>query len=210
MQELLDGIWHWTTFRETIGMDVSSYWVEPAGIVIDPMVPPDVGLEWFEGRDVQPQQVVLTIGLHWRESQEFAERFGGIPVRAPSAGLERFEGTGRAAEKYEWGDELAPRVTAVEVGAIAPDEGALHIAHGDGAIAIADGLIRAGGGGPLSFVPDGLMGDDPETVKAGLVDSFRGLLTREPWDSLLLAHGNPVVGGGRQALRDFVAEPDGS
>ena len=190
-------------------MDVSSYWVEPAGIAIDPMVPRDVGLEWFEGREVQPQQVVLTIGLHWRESEEFSERFSGVPVRAPAAAAERFAGTGREFEKYEAGDEVGPGVTAVEIGAIAPDEAALHITHGDGAIAIADGLIRAGGGGPLSFVPDALMGDDPETVKAGLVDSFRGLLTREPWDSLLLAHGDPLVGGAREALRDFVAEPDG-
>jgi hypothetical protein len=207
MDELLPGIWHWTTFRETIGMDVSSYWVEPAGIVIDPMAPPDVGLEWFEDREVRPQQVVLTIGLHWRESDEFTERFG-IPVRAPAAALERYAGTDRQAERYEWGDEVAPGVTAVEVGSIAPDEAALHIAHGDGAVAIADGLIRAGGGGPLAFVPDGLMGDDPQQVKDGLRDAFRGLLTREPWDTLLLAHGAPVVGGARRALKDFAESPD--
>ena len=88
-------------------------------------------------------------------------------------------------------------MTAVEVGGIAPDEGALHIDHGDGAVAIADGVIRGPGGGPLGFVPDGLMGDDPETVKAGLRDSFRGLLERD-FDTLLLAHGEPVVGRGAQ------------
>ena len=207
MKELRAGIWHWTTFRETIGLNVSSYWVEPAGIVIDPMVPSDVGLDWFADRDVQPQQVVLTIGLHWRQSDEFAERFG-IPVRAPAPALERFQGTDRQAEPFEWGDEVAPGVTAVEVGAIAPDEAALHIAHGGGAVAIADGLIRSEGGGPLSFVPDGLMGDDPQDVKDGLRDAFRGLLTREPWDTLLLAHGAPVVGGARRALKDFVESPD--
>jgi metallo-beta-lactamase superfamily protein len=203
MQELLPGIWHWTAFRDTIGADVHSYWVEPAGIVIDPMVPPDAGLDWFDQRETRPQQVVLTIGLHWRESDEFAERFG-IPVRAPAAALERYEGTDRSPEAYEPGDEVAPGVTAVEVGAIAPDETALHIDHSGGAIAIADGVIRARGGGSLAFVPDGLMGDDPETVKAGLRDSFRGLLVREPWDTLLMAHGAPVVGDGRKALQDFL------
>jgi hypothetical protein len=207
MEELQSGIWHWTSFRDTIGMEVSSYWVEPAGIVIDPMVPADVGLDWWDGRDVAPQQVVLTIGLHWRESDKFAERFG-IPVRAPAAALDRFEGTDRRAEKYEWGDDVAPGVTAVEVDAIAPDEAALHIAHGGGAVAIADGLIRAEGGGPLAFVPDFLMGDDAQEVKDGLRDAFRGLLTRDPWDTLLLAHGPPVVGGARKALKDFVGSPD--
>ena len=203
MQEIRPGIWHWTAFRETIGSEVHSYWIEPAGIVLDPMVPRDVGLDWWNDRDVQPQQLVLTIGLHWRESDEFRSRFRGIPVRCAPAALERFEGTGRQAEKFEFGDEVAPGVTAVEVGAIAPDETALHIDHGGGAIAIADGVIRAAGGAPLSFVPDFLMGDDPDTVKAGLVDSFRGLLTRE-WDTLLMAHGEPIAGGAHSALRDFV------
>jgi hypothetical protein len=207
MQELLPGIWHWTAFRDTIGTEVHSYWIEPAGIVIDPMVPPEAGLEWWEGRDLQPQQVVLTIGLHWRESDQFAERFG-IPVRAPSPALKRFEGTDRNPEKYEWGDEVAPGVTAVEIDAIAPDEGALHIDHSGGAMAMGDGVIRAQGGGPLAFVPDGLMGDDPQEVKDGLRDAFRGLLTREPWDTLLMAHGAPVVGGARRALKDFVESPD--
>jgi glyoxylase-like metal-dependent hydrolase (beta-lactamase superfamily II) len=203
MQEIRPGIWHWTSFRETIGQDVSSYWIEPAGIVLDPMVPPGPGLDWWDGRDVRPQQLVLTIGLHWRESDEFRRRFPDIPVRCASPALERFEGTDRQAEGFEFGDEVAPGVTAVEVGGIAPDETALHIEHGGGAIAIADGLIRASGGGPLSFVPDFLMGDDPETVKAALIDSFRGLLTRD-FDTLLFAHGEPLVGGAKTTLRDFV------
>lgn len=201
MHELVDGIWHWSAFRDTIGQEVSSYWIEPAGIVVDPMVPPDVGLDWFDDRDPRPQQVVLTIGLHWRESDAFANRFG-IPVRAPAAAAHRFEGTARRPEFYEPGDELGPGVTAVEVGAIAPDETALHI--GSGAVLLADALIRAQGGAPLAFVPDFLMGDDPETVKAGLRDSLRGLLTRD-WNVLLLAHGEPIENGGRQALTDFLA-----
>ena len=204
MEELKPGIWHWTTFRDTIGQDVSSYWIEPAGVVLDPMVPPDVGLDWFAGRDVQPQQIVLTIGLHWRHSDEFRERFGEIPVRVAASGLHRYEGTDRRAEQFEWGDEVAPGVTAVEIDAIAPDEAAFHIDHSGGAMAIGDALIRAQGGAPLSFVPDFLMGDDAETVKAGLRDALRGLLEREPWDTLLLAHGAPVVGDARKELQDFL------
>jgi hypothetical protein len=202
MHEIADGIWHWTAFRDTIGQEVSSYWVEPAGIVVDPMLPPDVGLDWWDDRPLAPQQVVLTIGLHWRESDEFAERFG-IPVRAPAASAHRFEGEDREWSPYDAGDEVAPGVTAIEIDAIAPDEYALHIAHGPGAVAIADGLIRPQGAAPLGFVPDGLMGDDPETVKAGLRDAFRGLLTRD-WDALLLAHGEPFASGGRRALEDFL------
>ncbi len=202
MNELLPGVWHWTVFYDAIGMNVHSYWIEPAGIVLDPMVPDDVGLEWFDERDIQPQQVVLTIGLHWRHSEQFASRWG-IPIRVPRPALERYEGTDRDAEPFEWNDEIAPGVTAIEIDAIAPDECALHIDQGDGVVAIADGLIRASGGGPLTFVPDGLMGDDAETVKAGLRDALGGLLERD-WDTMLLAHGDPIVGGARQELKDFL------
>jgi hypothetical protein len=204
MRELVPGIWHWTSFYDAIGMDVHSHWIEPAGIVLDPMVPDDVGLEWWDDRDVKPQQIVLTIGLHWRHSEQFAERFG-IPIRVPRPSLDRYEGSDRASkvEPFEWREEIAPGVTTVEIGAIAPDESALYIDHADGVVAIADGVIRASGGGSLMFVPDGLMGDDPETVKAGLRDSYRGLLERD-WDTMLMAHGDPIAGGAHKALKDFL------
>src|SRR3712207_7652035 len=53
--------------------------------------------------------------------------------------------------------EIAPGVTALEVGGIAPDDTALYIAHGDGVLSIGDAVIRIGG--RLGFVPDFLWGD---------------------------------------------------
>jgi len=52
-------------------------------------------------------------------------------------------------------------------------------------------------------VPDFLLGDDPEAVKAQLRERLAALLDLE-FDTLLLAHGEPVVGGGRDALRRFL------
>ena len=63
-------------------------------------------------------------------------------------------------------------------------------------------FYRARWSDPLGFVPDGLM-DDPEQTKAGLRDAYRRLLELD-FDVLLLAHGDPVVGEAKQALRDFV------
>jgi hypothetical protein len=40
------------------------------------------------------------------------------------------------------------------------------------------------------------------------MNAFRGLLERD-FDSLLFAHGEPLVGGGRAALKDFVSKPVG-
>jgi hypothetical protein len=41
-------------------------------------------------------------------------------------------------------------------------------------------------------------------VRAGLKDAFRGLQTRD-FDHLIFAHGEPLIGGGKAALRDFVS-----
>lgn len=71
----------------------------------------------------------------------------------------------------------------------------------------ADGLVRGGqygARGPLGFVPDSLM-DDPEVTKRGLLAAFERLLEELDFDHLLLAHGGPVIGDGRELLRDLVA-----
>jgi hypothetical protein len=197
MREILPGIHHWTALHPRIRQPVSSYYVEPAQLLIDPLVPRE-GMGWFEPRP--PQQVVLTNRHHYRQSDRFVEAFGCV-VRCCEPGLHEFEG-GPEVEGFAFGEELAPRVRALEIGAICPDDTALQIEIGEGALAFADGLTRPGGGA-LAFVPDFLIGDDPEAVKAGLVESFRGLLELR-FDSLLFAHGEPLTGGGKQALREFV------
>jgi glyoxylase-like metal-dependent hydrolase (beta-lactamase superfamily II) len=199
IREILPGVHHWTRIHPAIRMPVSSYYVEPAGLLIDPLVPRE-GLGWFEGR-TQPEQVVLTIGLHRRESARFADAFG-CRVRCHEAGVHRFGDDAAAVTPFRFGDELAPGITALEVGALAPDDTALHLAVGDGAMAFGDGVIRPGGGA-LRFVPDLLMGDDPAAAKAGLLGSLARLLDRD-FDTLLFAHGTPLVGGGKRALAEFV------
>jgi hypothetical protein len=173
-------------------------------MLIDPLVPRE-GIEWFERHP--PQQIVLSNRHHYRQSDRFVEAFDCI-VRCSEPGLHEFEG-GPDVQGFAFGEELAPGVTAVEVGAICPDEAALQIAIGDGVIAFADALTRPGGGS-LAFVPDLLMGDDPAAVKGDLMDALRELLDL-PFDSLLFAHGEPLVGGGKSAIRRFLdarASPD--
>jgi hypothetical protein len=201
MAEIVPGIHHWTAFHEGIRQPVSSYYVEPAGALIDPMLPGG-GLEWFEGRST-PRQVLLTNRHHYRHSDRFVEAFG-CTVRCSEPGMHEFDDD-REVTPFSFGEEVAPGITALEVGAICPDEAALHIAVGEGALAFADGLIRPQGR-PLSFVPDSLMGADARTVKAGLRAAFHGLLEHD-FDHLLFAHGMPLVGGGKAALRAFVDSP---
>src|SRR5215211_2134842 len=159
MQEIIPGLHHWTAFRDTINTRVSSYWIQPAGVVLDPMVPED-GLDAFREADVGPQQVVLTSGLHVRDAQKFAEAFN-IPVRAPREARDRI-GDALEFEPYTDHEEIAPGVQAVHVGVLCPDEYALHITATEPAIAFADGLHHYGGA--LGFFSDDLLGDDPQAV----------------------------------------------
>src|SRR5947208_16799280 len=115
MRELRAGLFHWTTFHEGIGAPVSSYYVEPAGALIDARVP-DEGIEpAFSGR-ATPQQVIATIGLHMRHADRFAEAFG-CRVRAPAEARDRL-GDDAKFEPYGDGDERAAGSTVTQVGVI--------------------------------------------------------------------------------------------
>ena len=196
MREIGPGVHHWKARHPRIQVEVSSYYVEPAATLVDPLEPSE-GIEWFESR-TKPERVVLTNRHHYRHSDRFAEAFG-CPVLCNERGLHEFD-DGREVEGFAFGDDVAEGITALEVGVLCPEETALHIEVGDGFIALADSLTNYE---ELGFVSDSLLGDDPEAIKRGLTESFRRLLDLE-FDGLLLAHGDPIVPGGKRAIRRFV------
>jgi hypothetical protein len=199
MQEIRPGLWHWKALHPGIRIEVSSYYVADSGTLIDPMLPAE-GIDWFREHG-EPRRIVLTNRHHYRQSDAFRKELG-CPVLCHEAGLNEFE-AGPQVEGFRFGDRLAQGIVALEVGAICPEETALHIDLGDGLLSFADGLINHG---ELGFVPDSLLGDDPDGVKRGLRRSLGALLDQD-FDGLLFAHGDPLPGGGKPALRQFVA-PD--
>jgi hypothetical protein len=199
MEEISPGVWHWTARHDHLGIDVSSYYLPRERILIDPMVPGG-GLGWFEELG-KPEHILLTNRHHDRHSWRIRDRFG-CTVHCVRQGLDELEGRG-SVEPFDFGDELPGGVFTYEVDAISPDETALHIpAHS--ALACADGVVRSGRGGKLGFVPERYM-DDPEGTKAGLRAAYSRLLELD-FDSLLLAHGEPVVGGAKAALNKFLSD----
>ena len=176
--------------------DVSSYYLLAERVLIDAMVPAE-GLSWFDEHLV-PEHVLLTNRHHDRHAWRLRDAFG-CTVHCVRSGLHELDGR-RPVEAFDFGDELTSGVIACEVDAICPDETALYIpAHR--ALACAGGVVRRPGRDELSFVPDEFM-DDPEETKAGLRDAYRRLLDLD-FDLLLLAHGDPVVTSGKEALRAF-------
>ena len=178
-------------------MEVSSYFVPEIGVLLDPLEPEE-GADRIEELGT-PREILLTNRHHWRSCGELAERFG-VRVRAPRVGMHEFS-EGDPVDPYDFGEELADgAVTVHEVGGICPDESALHIPSVS-ALAVADGVISYGG---LRFVPDNLM-DDPEDTREALKRAYARLAEELEFEHLLTAHGTPVVGGAREALRDFAA-----
>lgn len=196
MREILPGVWHWTTEHPDIHQDVSSYYLEDAGAVLDPLLP-EGGTDAFG--DWAVQQVILTNRLHTRHAPDLHDRFGSA-IRVPRAGLSHFQGKAFAVEPYDPGDEIAPGVRSLELAAISPDDGVLHIHTGRGALHFADGLLNVGG--ELALMPDELM-DDPEQVKEKTFARLRELLECD-FDALLFAHSDPIPSGGRDQLAAFV------
>ncbi len=197
---MLPGVVHWTAVHPAIGMEVSSYWLEDGGVLLDPLLPDD-GLRWFSQRATTPAAIVLTNRLHYRDSAQLVDAYG-VEVFVPRTGLAQFDDRGPVTA-YDPGDPLPGGLVAHEVGAICPDECALHHA-GAGMLAIADGVVRLGPGTPLGFVPDVLM-DEPAETRGQLLAAYEGLLKQLVFDHLLLAHGGAVIGDGRAQLEEFVS-----
>jgi hypothetical protein len=197
MDEVLPGVLHWTTFHEGIGQPVHSHFYVEGAALFDPRVPEE-GIEEL-ARHGRPEVILLSNRHHLRHAQQFAAAFD-CPIRAQRAGLHEFDG-GPDVHPFDFGDQVSPGVTALEVGALTAEDTAFHVAAGRGVLLFADGLIRMDG--ELAYVPDALMGDDPEAVRRGLTAALRGLLEQD-FDALLFAHGDPVPSGGKALLEAFV------
>lgn len=202
IREILPGVFHWTAVHPGIRIEVSSYYVEPARMLLDPLVPEE-GLAWFETRSA-PEHVLLTNRLHSRHTARFVEEFG-CEVWTNREGLAHFGQGGEirdvAPRGFRAGELLPGGIESHEVGVLCPDETAFLIPGEVAALAVADGVVRDADG-PLAFVPAPLLGDDPEAVKRGLEEAYRRLCELD-FDHLLLAHGQPWIGGARAALRAF-------
>jgi hypothetical protein len=196
MNEIVPGVFHWKAKHPNIGADVSCYYLAAERVLIDPMQPEE-GLDWFR-ENGPPEHILLSNRHHDRDSAAFVEAFG-CTVHASRPGMHEFSDD-QKVEPFDFGDELPGGVVAREVGALSPDEGALHI-PGQRALAVADGVVEWPGVAGLAFVPDFLM-DEPERTKADLRDAY-SRLSELDLELLLLTHGQPVVGAASEALRAF-------
>jgi glyoxylase-like metal-dependent hydrolase (beta-lactamase superfamily II) len=196
MNEIVPGVFHWKAKHPNIGADVSCYYLAAERVLIDPMQPEE-GLDWFR-ENGPPEHILLSNRHHDRDSAAFVQAFG-CTVHASRPGMNEFSDD-QKVEPFDFGDELPGGVKAYEAGAICPDDTALHIpAHS--ALSVADGVINYGG---LGFVPEEHLGDDVDATKKAIRDSYARIAADAEFDNLLVAHGEPIVGGAGEQMRVFV------
>jgi hypothetical protein len=192
MHEIAPGIRHWTAPHPKHGLEVSSYWLPGLKVVLDPVAVPD------EVDDVD--LIVLSNRHHRRDMIDAHERFGA-PIRAPSVGMHEFK-EGDPVEPYDFEEPLAGgAITPYQVTELWPDDCVLHIPPLR-ALAIADTATNYEGS--LALVPEQFMGDaeaEGRSIKEGLAR----LVAELDFDHLLLAHGSPIPGDGRERLREFAS-----
>ena len=192
MEEVLPGVHHWTAEHPRLKIEVGCHFVAGSATAIDPLLP-DEGMDWFERH--RPARVVLSNRHHLRHSELLADAFG-CPILCHESGLHEFA-QGPQVQGFAFGDRLADDVTALEMDSICPDDTVLQIEAGGGALLFADSLIHYG---EVGFVSDNLIGDGAERVK-DQIRARAGKLSGCECENLLFAHGRPLIGRGRQALR---------
>src|ERR1700742_3143504 len=114
MDEIADGLFHWTAFHDGIGQHVHSHFHAPSGTLFDPMEPPG----GMQALPREPQRIVMSNRHHWRHIPRFVSAFE-IPVLCHEAGLPDLPDGVRG---FAWGEALANGVTAHEVGVLCPEE----------------------------------------------------------------------------------------
>jgi len=172
VREVLPGVFHWPAIHPRIHIEVSSYWLQDGGILIDPLVPPDVGLQWFERRATLPAAILLSNRHHYRDSARFQDVFG-CPVYCNRAGLGEFI-HGELVTAFDPGDTLPGGSGAQEVGGLCPDETALHLPS-KRAVVIADGVVRGSPVGRVGLDHGRRVSSDAERLRGPVV------LTERVW-----------------------------
>lgn len=212
MDELAPGIWRWTAphpeWRPDVewGREVASFAlaVEETLVLIDPLVPDDVWPRLDELADERRSvAAVTTIPYHVRSSEDVLVRYGAkAGVWGHPAAARRMRDPS-SLRPIRPGAALPGRAEAFAIGSPRRQEMPLWfpsrraLAFGDAIVGV-DGALRV-------WLWDALDSAKRRAwYRSRYVPTFEPLLAPET-DSVLVTHGPPVVGGGREALREALA-----
>ena len=193
MKEIMPGVFQWRVVWPGV-WSLESYWLrtESGSVVIDPLEGGGASAIESAG-DVRA--IVLTVGWHERAAHLFATRTGA-PVFLPAADICMIEDL-ESWEPYGDGDQLPCGLQAIAVPGLTRGEHALLSPVHNGTLLVGDALGTtakwAPGGIPLGAHPNGH--PRPWETLSHLLDL--------DFDNLLPGHGDAIVGGAKERLREM-------
>lgn len=210
MQKLTEGLWRWTARHPewhpgNFGSEVASFAVSTGDttLLIDPLLPPDPSsvLAVIDENVSDRLAILITIPYHVRSAVELWRRYRGdaeTTIHGHPAAAKRLEDRS-AFREIEPGVPLPGGVTAHRIGKPRRYEMPLHLPS-HGALVFGDALAETGG----RLV---VWSTDRVDAKAERFYRERFNPTLEPlleldFDSVLVTHGQPLLSGGKRALRE--------
>jgi hypothetical protein len=222
LEQLVEGLWTWTADHPDWGKPQTSWdasvrgylaFAEDATLLVDPLLEPP---EHPAGASVRaeldalvherdpPVAIFVSIPWHVRSTAELVGRFDATAYSHRKLGA-RLTKAG-AWRELEPGKRHPGGVVAYPIGNPRTRETPLHLSS-HRALVVGDTIVEARGTG----APRLWASVDPKPgsriwYEKRYVPSFRPLLEL-PVEHLLLTHGRPVVGRGRDALREALESP---
>jgi len=213
MEQLTDGLWRWTARHPEwhpgeFGAEVACFAAQAGEgtLLIDPLLPAEGEpecervLETIDGALGDRLTILITIPYHVRSSEELWQHYrddAETTIHGHPACAKRLEDRS-AFHEIDPGVPLPAGVTAHSIGKPRRYETPLHLPSHD-ALVFGDAVAEAGGR---------LVVWSSEKVDAKVERFYRERFnpTLEPlleldFDSVLVTHGKPVLGGGKRALR---------
>jgi hypothetical protein len=209
MHRLREGLWRWTARHPEwhpgeFGAEVACFAAQAGDttLLIDPLLPPDPTpvIEVVNALLGSRLAILITIPYHVRSSEQLWQRYKGdaeTTIHGHRACAKRLEDTS-AFTAIEPGAELPGGVTAHPIGKPRRYEMPLHLPS-HGALVFGDAVVEHEGALKV-WAHDKVDKKVERFYRERFAPSVKTLLELD-FDSVLVTHGEPVLQGGKEALR---------
>jgi hypothetical protein len=209
MQQLTDGLWRWTARHPEwhpgeFGAEVACFaaQADDTTLLIDPLLPadPQPVLDVVDAALTDRLAILITIPYHVRSSEELWKRYGKeaeTTIHGHPACAKRL-GNRSGFHEIEPGVPLPGGVTAHTIGKPRRYETPLHVPS-HSALVFGDAIAETGGR-LVMWAADKVDQKVATFYRERFAPTLRPLLELGA-ENVLVTHGDPVMGGGTEALR---------
>jgi hypothetical protein len=210
MEKLTAGLWRWTARHPEwhpgeFGAEVASFALQAGDdtLLIDPLLPPEPEqvLETIDGTLGDRLAILITVPYHVRSAEELWRRYRGdaeTTIHGHAAAAKRLDDRS-AFREIELGVPLPAGVTAHRIGKPRRHEMPLHVPS-HGALVFGDAVAEMDGR-LVVWATDRVDAKVERFYRERFNPTLEPLLELD-FDSVFVTHGQPLLDGGKKALKD--------